>query len=242
MIDRIQNRLRQIYDSLVPARLAVFPNPVKNADCTELEVNNWVVSEFVVKVLVPIVGTHPYPLSEQHLMTAAVAYLEPQVIYEWGTHVGKSARIFLEVCRSFRVDCTIHSIDLPDDVDHAEHPHDQRGLFVRGFPHVQLHQGDGLSVALGLYRNERRERTPLFFLDGDHSYSSVKRELQTICDTIPEANVLVHDTFYQSRNSGYNIGPHEAIGEILSSFPGRFKVISVRTGLPGMTLLYRAKA
>src|SRR5262245_43492210 len=119
-------------------------NPTRNAECSEFEVDNWVVSRFVLERLIPIVGTEPFPLNELVLMAAAVCRLAPSVIFEWGTHIGKSARIFYETTEHFAIECPIHSIDLPDEIPHVEHPHGLRGQLVRGVPRVMLHQGDGL--------------------------------------------------------------------------------------------------
>lgn len=209
-----------------------------NEGCEAFEVNNWVLSDFVVNELLPVVGTRPFPLNELMLMAASVCRLKPTHIFEWGTHVGKSARVFYETCRHFGVDAEIHSIDLPAGVDHEEHPGNERGRMVRGLPKVSLHTGDGVTVALdllaGLGGNSSR---PLFFIDGDHSYSSVRRELESILQHAPAASLLLHDTFRQSANSGYNNGPYEAMEEVLSADPGRFEVLRQNQGLPGMTLL-----
>src|SRR3989344_9247020 len=89
---------------------------------TEFEVNNWVTSDFIVNKLVPIVGFHPFPLNELMLMTSAVCYFKPEFIFEWGTNIGKSARIFYEISKAFDIKTEVHSIDLPDDVFHDEHP------------------------------------------------------------------------------------------------------------------------
>ena len=114
-----------------------------------------------------------------------------------------------------------------------------RGVLVRGLPHVHLHQGDGLDTALALWRSKPTPAAPLFFVDGDHSYASVKREVSAIAGEIPQAHILLHDAFFQSAESGYNIGPHQAIEELRRALPGRYRVIESGLGLPGMTLLYR---
>jgi hypothetical protein len=132
----------------------------------------------------------------------------------------------------------IHSIDLPDDSDHHEHPGYKRGRMVKGYSGVSLYQGDGLSKSIELYRRTQKNRT-LVFIDGDHSYESVHRELTGIINAMPGAAILLHDTFYQSEQSGYNIGPYKAITEILDSMSETYQVLSTTTGLPGMTLLYK---
>jgi cephalosporin hydroxylase len=214
-----------------------FENPALNLNCSEFEVNNWAISEFIIQKLVPIAGIHPYPITELNLMVAAVCRLRPQQVFEWGTNIGKSARIFHDTGKYFRIPLHIHSIDLPDDVEHNEHPKSDRGYMVRGLPDVTLHQADGLAKAIELYQ-KTPELSTLVFIDGDHSYESVFRELNGVIQYMPNANILLHDTFYQSEGAGYNIGPYKAISDTLEANPGKFKSMSTATGLPGMTLLY----
>jgi cephalosporin hydroxylase len=213
-------------------------NPSRNPGSTEFEVDGWVTSAFVAQTLVPLVGVHPFPLQELMLMTATVCRFQPSLIFEWGTNIGKSARIFHETASYFHIPTTIHSSDLPDDVDHVEHPHAQRGLLVRGLPGVQLHQGDGLTTSLSIWEQAGRPPGPLFFLDGDHSHASVSRELAGILAAVPDPVLLLHDTFFQSADSGYNIGPRQAIEECLRDHPGRFRTVHTGFSLPGMTLMY----
>jgi cephalosporin hydroxylase len=219
-----------------------FAVPVINGNGTEFEVNNWIVSRFVLRKLVPIVGVLPFPLNEQMLMVAAVCRVQPTHIFEWGTNIGKSARIFFETCRTFNIDAQIHSIDLPDDVEHGEHPKDRRGMLVQGKKGVHLHLGDGLDTALRLLASiDRGSVRPLFFVDGDHGYASVTRELHGIIRNVPRASILLHDTFYQSAESGYNIGPWKAIEDVLKTTPHGFRILTQNMGLPGMTLLWNAE-
>jgi hypothetical protein len=60
-----------------------------------------------------------------------------------------------------------------------------------------------------------------------------------VIDAMPNAHILLHDTFYQSEASGYNIGPHRAVTETIAKMQGKYQVMSTNTGLPGMTLLYK---
>ncbi len=220
-----------------PVPLADYPDPALNREASEWEVNNWVVSDFVVQQLYPVVGVRPFPLQELMLMVSSVCHFKPTHIFEWGTHIGKSARIFYETTRTFSIPAQIHSIDLPDDVTHVEHPGSERGLLVKGLPGVHLHQGDGLGISLALCKQLKAER-PLFFVDGDHAYESVKRELSGILNEIHAPAVLLHDTFYQSAPSGYNIGPCQAIRDVLRDYSG-YRSLSTQMGLPGMTLVYK---
>jgi hypothetical protein len=214
-----------------------LPSPTKNLSCSQFEVDGWVISKFVLDKIVPVTGIHPFPLHELMLMVSAVCRLKPPIIFEWGTNIGKSARIFHETTNHFQIACQIHSIDLPDDVSHVEHPKEKRGAMVQGITAVTLHQGDGLATSLRIWKDAGSPANPLFFVDGDHSYESVCRELGGILAAIPNAAVLLHDTFYQSPDSGYNIGPLRAINDVITKYPGRFELIHSGLSLPGMTLM-----
>ena len=149
-----------------------YPDSVVNPDCSEFEVSNWIISKFVLKELVPIVGIKPYPLNELMLMTAAVCRFRPTHIFEWGTYLGKSARIFYEIISHFRIPCEVYSIDLPDNIPHPEHAKWLRGLYVKNIPIVKLLLGDGLKAAMNIYKKIQPKSYPFFFLDGDHKYVS----------------------------------------------------------------------
>lgn len=198
------------------------------------EVNKWELSHFVINNLVPIVGIHPFPVDELLLICSAVVYFNPEIIIEWGTHVGCSARVFYEITKHFKISAEIHSIDLPPHVSHPENISEERAHLVKGLP-VHLHLGDGLDVAKELLRR-KRDFFPLIFVDGDHDYGSVIRELNGIRSVVEKAVVLVHDTFYQVAESNYYCGPHKAVREFADQ--NGVEVSSTILGLPGMSLLW----
>jgi cephalosporin hydroxylase len=214
-----------------------WTDPVPNPSASEFEVDLWILSRFLLEKIVPVVGTHPYPLNELLLMTAAACRLKPSVVFDWGTHIGASARIFHECRETFGLDYEIHSVDLPPDAAHLEHPGEEHGRLVRGLPRVHLHRGNGVDVALAQWRKLGSPKRPLFFVDGDHAYESVRDELNQIFSAVPDASALAHDTFFQSSESNYNVGPARAIDEVVAKFPARFRVVKSGLGLPGMTLL-----
>ena len=84
----------------------------------ELEVDNWIISDFILNKLIPIVGIRPFPLNELMILVSSVIVTKPTHIYEWGTNIGKPARIFYEICKYFNIFSEIHSIDLPDYIQH----------------------------------------------------------------------------------------------------------------------------
>lgn len=215
-------------------------NPVMIHQNGNPEVNNWMISEFIYKIIIPIVGVHPYPLSELQLMIDSVCWLEPQVIIEWGTHKGVSARIFSETAEYYDLNTKIISVDLPPNVYHAENPMNERGKLVKGRGNVELLLGDCIKISKNLSTKYKKFNV-LFFLDGDHEYSSVARELHFINKSYPNASILLHDTFFQTKSSDYNIGPYKAMKEFLTINKKNYTEMSTIFGLPGMSLLINKK-
>lgn len=216
-----------------------FVDPSKNQNCENFEVDKYIISKFIIKKIIPIIGIHPYPLDELILMTATVCFFKPTYIFEWGTNIGKSARIFSEISTHFKIPLLIHSIDLPDNIQHIEHVYNKRGLYVRRKKNVFLYQGDGLTTSLDILRDIKNEKNNiLFFLDGDHNYNSVFREIKGITENVLNPIIMVHDTFNQSVESHYNIGPYQAISDFVQLSPKKYHVLSSDLGLPGITVLY----
>lgn len=204
----------------------------------ELEVDKWNLSEFILNKLINIVGTNPYPLDELMLMSSAVILCKPKYIIEWGTHVGKSARIFHEVSKFYKINVEIYTYDLPDNVDHNEHPRAKRGIFIKNIKNIHAYQADALLHGMQiLIENNAIDNEVLFYIDGDHGYESVYNELITIYNKFPKANILLHDTYFQTEDSKYNIGPYLAINDFISSTKANYKTTTTNLGLPGMTLL-----
>jgi predicted O-methyltransferase YrrM len=203
-----------------------------------LECDTYETGQFVYRKLLPIVGTRPFPPNELMLMCASVIWLRPRLIIEWGTNIGVSARIFYEANMHYRIGADIHSVDLPPDVKHGEHPGRRRGFLVRGLS-VHMHEGDGATVAKALIKEAGFER-PLVFIDGDHAYESVLRDAREVLQAAPLASLLFHDTFYQP-GSIYNHGPYEAVQRIVAESATPMQIVSTASGCPGMTLVTPAE-
>jgi cephalosporin hydroxylase len=211
----------------------IYPDPSKNIG-TEFEVDKSIISNFVIEKL-PL--TRTYPLDELMLMTAVVCRFKPQLILEWGTNIGISAKIFYEIVEGFGLDSEIHSIDLPDDVVHSEHDPNVVGSFIKGIDKIHLHKGDGLTCSLEIIKNNNINRNILFFVDRNHHYDAVKHEITTILSNVKTAVILAHDTFYQSENSGYYVGPFNAVKDTLKNY-NDYKLVTMNIGGPGMSLIY----
>jgi hypothetical protein len=197
------------------------------------QVDNYPISKFLVEELLPVAGHWPYPPPEVHLMVSAVCWIRPNLIIEWGTNVGNSARIFWQTVKKFDIPCRIHSIDLPEDAEHPENVKSDRGILVKGLSDVSLHLGDGLETALRIFSERPSGARCLFFIDGDHAYESVTSELEGIMNSAPEAAILLHDTL-----SSLKRWPHEALQDALKSRRGMYRVVSTDIGLPGMSFVY----
>ena len=48
----------------------------------------------------------------------------------------------------------------PDDIEHIEHPGNQRGIKVKGLKNVILHQGDGLNTSLDIANKDLMKALP----------------------------------------------------------------------------------
>ena len=100
------------------------------------------------------------------------------------------------------------------------------------------HIGDGFTIATEILSG-RPAATALVYLDDDHSYENVRRELQLVA-LIREGCVLVHDSFYQPEPA-YDRGVYRAIEDSLPDL-NVAQVISLQIGRPGMSYLRVGKA
>lgn len=213
-----------------------YKSPTVSDLSDNFEVDNFIVQDFVDK-LASEIPLHPYPKVELSLMTGVVNWVRPSHILEWGTHFGVSAFIFHKIIHSFNLKTKLITIDIPPSVKHEEQPGNNRGKYIKGINGIEQLLGDGVTTALEFLKNKRNVNNPLFFLDGDHQYKSVRRELMLINKRYPQAYILLHDTFSQLDSSGYNSGPFRAISEFLEQH-NEYKHVSTAYGLPGMSFLY----
>ncbi len=106
---------------------------------------------------------------------------------------------------------------------------------------IQLLQGDGLETSLKIIKEKKlKNKKNLFFLDGDHKYLTIQNELSKISKATPKASIIIHDTFFQTKESGYNIGPHKAVLKFMKNNQ-KYRQYDTNFGLPGMTTLVPKK-
>lgn len=141
-------------------------------------------------------GVPAYGDDEVLFLANVLVRHRPQAVFDWGTNVGASARIFYEAAQLLGYPCVVHTIELPDDEAHRDrdHPGERYGQWLVDVP-VCCWRGDALDVALQLLRYADPSLIRLlFFLDGAHDRDSVTREMKGIAYYEPEAVMVVHDT------------------------------------------------
>lgn len=118
----------------------------------------------------------------------------PTHVFEWGTNVGASARLFYEASLELGYECDVHTTEIPDELSmlDRDHPGHRYGTWIEGLP-IHAHRGYGLIASLALHESLRPERS-LFYLDGNHSYGVVRAELEGVWGCDPSAVIMVHDT------------------------------------------------
>lgn len=133
---------------------------------------------------------------------------DPDVIFDWGTNLGASARIFHELHY-----CEVVTVDLPPALEPLDRDH--AGVSTGRILHPSIRQlhGDGVTMALQTFR-EGPYVKPLFFLDGCHLAENVFREIWSINRVCPQGSLLIHDTrqqpgksirSWQRRYGGYKV-------------------------------------
>lgn len=177
-----------------------------------------------------------YGDDEVCFMAETVERYRPSHVFEWGTNRGSSARIWFECARLLKLDCEVHTIELPIWLAHLspEHPGVDWAEQIRDAPEVQTHRGEGAFVAVSLCLEIEAPR-PLFFVDGDHSFEAVRRELAMIGHSAPKAVIVLHDT---NHVEGFGpTGPAAAVNEYLRERSHGID-IEVLASQAGMTRLW----
>jgi cephalosporin hydroxylase len=135
-------------------------------------------------------GLTGYSPEEIELIYTTMSEYQPDLVIEWGTNIGTSARIFHEARQLLDLACVIHSVEIMPDL--GDSWVFKRGHHVQGLP-VNLHIGDGVTRGIELWHSSGAHR-PLFFLDDNHAETEVLRQLRLIHLEAPQAVMLVHDT------------------------------------------------
>ncbi|MGO8703713.1 MAG: CmcI family methyltransferase [Candidatus Brocadiia bacterium] len=227
-LSRIRNRVRRWVFGRPPP-----PPPL--AQGPRLEVDKRYAAQLVYDIAREM-DSWSYAWDEMMLMAAAFQYHRPSVVVDIGTQNGRSARIWYELSIRLGIPAEIHTIDLADP-RHPQYAGKDQGEFIRGLPVVQ-HIGDGFTIATEILSG-RPAATALVYLDDDHSYENVRRELQLVA-LIREGCVLVHDSFYQPEPA-YDRGVYRAIEDSLPDL-NVAQVIHLQIGRPGMSYLRVGKA
>jgi hypothetical protein len=168
-------------------------------------------------------GLPGYGEDEVGFMCETVEIVQPDRIFDWGTNVGASARIFYEACI---VHCIVETIDLPAVLEQLDRDHAGGRTGSHLTPEIRTHRGDGVTEALRLCAAWEPKR-PLFFLDGNHLRENVFREIWSIHKFCPRGVLLIHDTNQQPgdavRNWQHRYGGYRL--DVLNSQAGMVRMI-----------------
>ena len=213
----------------------------KNSHLWCCEADAGQLDNFVLEKILPKTAL-PYPFAEISLMALVVDRVKPTHIFEWGTSIGSSAKIFHHITESLGMDIPIHTWDLPEDISHGQHPGEDHAKLAKGLARVHFHRDDGLRGALAQYqieKNKNPKTRPLFFVDGDHSYKSVIREITGLISVQDEFHLLAHDTFVQKPDvKGQSRESWVGCPTALELAAQDYRWLNVGFGNPGMAYLW----
>jgi cephalosporin hydroxylase len=138
--------------------------------------------------------------AELWMIAQTMEELRPDLICEWGTNVGYSARILWEARGMLGLTCPVHSIDISANppILRSADSGKMQGHHVQGTG-VQLHQGNGPVQAVNLAALHGALR-PLLFIDDHHDFEHVSMELTLIYESIPRGTMLLHDAMLTRDN------------------------------------------
>ena len=136
------------------------------------------------------IGLVGYSPEELNMILDTMLDQQTDLVVEWGTNIGQSARIFYEAREWLGLPCVIHSVEIQRELGPVWGY--ERGHWVKDLD-VRLHIGDGVTRGVDLWHASGAHR-PLFFLDDNHAESEVLRQLRMIAVEAPEAVMLIHDT------------------------------------------------
>lgn len=139
-------------------------------------------------------GLPAYGDQEVQFFESVLKRLRPTHVFEWGTNVGASARLFYEAALELGYPCEVHTTEIPDYLAllDRDHPGERYGIWIKALP-VHRHRGYGLLESIDWHRKLKPEQA-LFYLDGNHSYGVVLAELEEVSALDSDAVIMVHDT------------------------------------------------
>ena len=130
---------------------------------------------------------------EDELKLYELAYFATGPVLEIGTYRGRSTTIMARAAGAgagaslFSVDVDPHALRSGAEAL-AAHGVAERVVFVRGSVGALLREFEGL-------------RPSLTFVDGDHSFDGVRRDLATIEPAVPRGGLLLFHDFHDERNA-----------------------------------------
>eukprot|EP00802_Teleaulax_amphioxeia_P004375 Tamp_04379.p1 GENE.Tamp_04379~~Tamp_04379.p1 ORF type:complete len:346 (+),score=24.92 Tamp_04379:2179-3216(+) len=196
----IESMFRHVYetrrDALLAPDHALAVGAPDLASRPPFQVSHILVHEVTRRItLLDLENSQTYPPHELALMVSAMVHARPDFVLEWGTNIGVSSRVFVEAAEMLGLATQVHTFDVKTQqktgstgwVANARkcQGNEEREYFkeykIFGKPCVHMHIGDGLDGAFAVYEAEAwAAARVLWFVDGDHSYEAVARELFSI--------------------------------------------------------------
>jgi hypothetical protein len=137
-----------------------------------------------------------YPFLDLTTLATVSKFVKPLRIFEFGTYVGRSAKVLLQNARS---NSELITVDLP----HDQHPERiDIGRDVRNGPEaarITFLSGDSKTLDLSKWYGTCQ----LVYIDGDHSYEGVKSDTENAFRLVaPEGGWLLWDDYHINEGWG----------------------------------------
>lgn len=153
-------------------------------------------------------GTHS--MRELAALAAAVKYIDPERIFEIGTHVGRTSRMML---LNAKPSCHLYTLDLPPEKCQHEPGRDLKG--TSEMSRTTFLSGDSKTFDFTPWKG----KCDLVWVDGSHEYDYVKADSENAFSIVSEGGlVLWHDY----RHTHTWDGVTRYLRELKKSRPGLF--------------------
>ena len=154
----------------------------------------------VVAPELPMGVSHAYelPYGERALLAALIGYLQPELMFEFGTFSGATTRLLADVAPA---SCVVHTLDLPDEAISDREVRAAIGREFRGEPRyadrIVSHRCDSRHFDIAAFRG----RCDLVFVDASHAYADVLADSERALEMVSPRGMIIWDD-YQSATLG----------------------------------------
>ena len=128
------------------------------------------------------------PYGEAYVLAALITYLKPKRIFEVGTYLGSGTLLLAEHAG---VDASVHTLDLPSDVNPDAHRDriGERFIGTSAAQRITQLYGDSASFDFGPYSGQM----DFVFLDAVHTYAYVRNDTQAALSMLSSTGTILWD-------------------------------------------------